>query len=85
MIRAETIPCNSCKRLFMVRVKDRKLTCPRCGQKMIKFFPIMYCDCSHRNTDHIGFDEYGDTGYCTKCRCPKFENVKSTSRDFVDP
>lgn len=77
-IIAEPLQCLSCKKWFTVLVKARKIICPYCDHRMLKIIPIKYCNCSHRNTVHVGFDQYGDTGYCTKCRCHKFENVKET-------
>ncbi len=83
-IIGESMRCLSCKKLFDMLMKNKEFVCPHCGYKIIKSISIKYCDCSHKNTDHVGFDQYCDTMWCTKCRCPKFENVRDTKWSLFD-
>ena len=84
MIIAESIRCLSCRLMWMVPLKARTIRCPRCDHRMLKIFEIKFCQCSHENLSHVGFDNYGIIGQCTKCVCPKFEWVRDSNRDFVE-
>jgi LSD1 subclass zinc finger protein len=84
MIIAESVRCLSCRLMWMVPLKARTIRCPRCDHRMLKVFEIKFCQCSHENVSHEGFDNYGVIGQCTKCICPKFEWVRDSNWGFVE-
>lgn len=84
MIVEESTCCLSCGLMWMVPIKARIIFCPRCDHRMLKIFEIKFCQCSHENILHKGFDKYGIVGKCSKCVCSQFEWVRDLKRSFIE-